>query len=49
VGEVVDLGFEGLVVLALDFELRLEFFHQHFQARDFDPKFLEVGSSGGGT
>jgi len=37
------LGFEGLVVLALDFELRLEFFHQYFEACHFNAKFLEVG------
>ena len=39
----MDLGFEGLVVLALDLELGLEFFHQHFEAGDFDAKFLDVG------
>ena len=45
----MDLGFEGLIVLALDLEFGLEFFHQHFEACDFDTKFLEVGGGGRGT
>ena len=39
VGEVVELGFEGLIVLALDLELGLEFFDQEFEARDFGAEF----------
>ena len=34
-GQGVELGFEGLVVLALDLEFGLEFFHQEIEARDF--------------
>jgi hypothetical protein len=43
VGEVVELGFEGLVVLALDLELGLEFLDQEFEARDFGAEFQGVG------
>jgi len=43
VGEVVELGFEGLIVLALDLQLGLEFFDQEFEARDFGAEFQGVG------
>ena len=40
-GEGADLGFQGLIVLALDLEFGLEFFYQHFEARDFDAELLD--------
>jgi hypothetical protein len=42
VGEVVDLGFEGLVVLAFDLEFGLEFLYQEFQACYFGAELLGV-------
>jgi len=44
VGEGVELEFEGLVVLALDLELGLEFFYQEFEARDFGAELGGVGA-----
>ncbi len=46
VGEGFDLGFEGLVVLALDLQFGLELFHQEFEARDFDAKLVRIGAGG---
>jgi hypothetical protein len=43
VGEVVELGFEGLVVLAFDLEFGLKLFDQEFEARDFGTEFQGVG------
>ena len=45
-GEGVDLEFEGLVVLALELELGLEFFHEQFEAGDFAAQFLDVRGAG---
>jgi len=42
VGQVVDLGFQGLVVLAFDLEFGLEFLDQKFEARYFGAEFLRV-------
>jgi len=42
VGQVVDLGFQGLVVLAFDLEFGLEFLDQEFEARYFGAEFLRV-------
>ena len=49
VGEVVELGLEGLVVLALDLKLGLELFDQEFEARDFGAEFQSVGRDLTGT
>src|SRR5215467_2546255 len=46
--ERADLGFEGLVVLALDLKLGLQFLDEQFEAGDFHAKSLEVGCRGGG-
>ena len=40
------MEFEGLVVLALDLEFGLEFFHQQLEARDFGLEFLDVACGG---
>jgi hypothetical protein len=42
VGQVVDLPFQGLVVLALELEFGLQLFHQQFEARYFRPEFLGI-------
>ena len=42
--QVVDLGFQGLVVLALDLEFGLEFLYEEFEARDFGAEFLGVAT-----
>jgi hypothetical protein len=47
VGQVVDLGFEGLVVLAFDLEFGLEFLYEKFQARYFGSEFLRVVAGNG--
>lgn len=38
----MNLCFQGLVVLALELELGLEFFYQQFKARYFGAEFLSV-------
>jgi hypothetical protein len=43
----MDLGFEGLVVLALDLELGLELFNEQLETRDFGAKFLGVVAGDG--
>jgi len=43
----VDLGFQGLVVLAFDLKLGLEFLYQEFETRDFGAKFLGVAAGYG--
>jgi len=40
----VDLGFQGLVVLAFDLEFGLELLDEQFEARDFGAKFLSVAA-----
>ena len=42
-GQVLELGFEGLVVLALDLEFGLELFDQEIEARDFGAQLKDVG------
>jgi hypothetical protein len=46
-GECADLGFEGLVVLALDLEFGLEFLDEQVEARDFHTEFVQVSRTGG--
>ena len=41
------MGFKGLVVLALDLELGLEFFDEELEARNFGAEFLCVGAGNG--
>src|SRR5580704_768429 len=43
----MDLGFEGLVVLALDLKFGLQLFHEHLETRDFGAKFLGVVAGDG--
>jgi len=38
----LELGFQGLVVLALDLEFGLEFFDEEIEARDFGAEFERV-------
>ena len=44
----MELGFEGLVVLALDLEFGLEFLDQEIEARDFGAKANAVVCGGAG-
>jgi hypothetical protein len=44
----LELGFEGLVVLALDLEFGLEFFYQEIEARDFGAEAKSVVCGGTG-
>jgi hypothetical protein len=44
VGQVVDLGFQGLVVLAFDLQFGLELFDEQFESRDFGAKLLSVAA-----
>ena len=37
------MGFESGAVLLLRFQLRLEFFHEQFEAADFVAQFLRLG------
>jgi len=39
----VNVLFEGLVVLALDLQLRLEFLHQELETGNFGFEFNDVG------
>jgi hypothetical protein len=43
----MDLGFEGLVVLALDLEFGLELFNEQLETRYFGAKFLGVVAGDG--
>ena len=43
IGESADLGFQGLVVLALDLEFGLEFFNEKIEVSDLHAEFLDVG------
>ena len=43
VGERLYLGFERLIVLALDLKLGLQFLDQQFKTRNFHAKLLQVG------
>ena len=45
-GQGFYVQFEGLIVLALDLELGLQFFDQQFEARDFGFEFLDIGGTG---
>src|SRR5207245_3254726 len=44
--ECANLRFKGLIVLALDLKLRLEFFHEQVQMGNLDAKLLDVGRCG---
>jgi hypothetical protein len=46
-GQVVEVLFEGLVVLALDLQLGLEFLHQELETGNFGLEFEDVGVCGG--
>ena len=43
-GQVVDVLFEGLVVLALDLQLGLEFLYQELEAGDLRLELHDVGT-----
>ena len=45
-GQGFDVEFEGLIVLAFDLELGLEFLDEKLEARDFSFEFLDVAGSG---
>ena len=45
-GEGADLGFQGLIVLALDLEFGLEFLYEEIEMGDLHAEFLDVGGWG---
>ena len=41
-GQRFNFGFEGLVILAFELQLGLQFFYQQLEARDFGLKLLRA-------